>query len=101
MKVDAYVVVVRHNLVCAIEPVADMPRESIPATPLEVSTQLAANHRANGCIDGRYYFRDTMHARTFAELCLEFTKAMVEKRLAAVAKLPVGAPLYRADSEGS
>jgi hypothetical protein len=97
---ETYVVVVRHNLVCAIEPAREPPPEGIPATPLEVSSQLAANHLANGCIDGSYYFTDTMHARTFAELCLEFTKALVEKRLAAVNALPVGAPLYRADSEG-
>jgi hypothetical protein len=96
---EAYVVVVRHNLVAAIEKVAEPLEEEIPATPLEVSTQLARNHRVNGCIDGRYYFHDTMHARTFAELCLEFTRGMLEKRLARIQGLPAGRPDYRADDE--
>ena len=95
---EVYVVVVEHNLVSAIEKVPEPPGMGIPRTPLEVSSQLAANNAAQGCIDGRYYFTDTMHARTFAELCLEFTRAMAEKRIAEVRALPVGAPAYRAGS---
>jgi hypothetical protein len=91
-----YVVIVEHNLVSAIERMAEPPAMAIPRTPLEVSSQLAANNAANGCIDGRYYFHDTMHARTFAELCLEFTRALAEKRIEEVRALPVGAPDYRA-----
>lgn len=91
-------VVVEHNLVRAIERCAPPPGP-IPATPLEVSTQLAANNRAHGCIDGRYCFTDTQAAKIFASLCLEFTKALAEKRLAAVNALAVGVAEYRADGE--
>lgn len=96
---EVYVVVVEHNLVKAIERLSEVPDRPVPGTPLEVSTELANNSRLNGCIDGRYYFDDTQRARTFASLCLEFTKAMVEKRLADVNKLPVGSPAYRADGD--
>ena len=95
---DVYVVVVEHNLVCAIER-TEPPADPIPATPLEVSTQLAANNRANGCIDGRYYFTDTQAARIFASLCLQFVKSLAEKRLAAVDSLAAGKVEYRADDE--
>jgi hypothetical protein len=96
---EVYVVVVEHNLVRAIER-APAPAEPIAATPLEVSTQLAANNRAHGCIDGRYYFTDTQAARIFATLCLEFVRALAEKRLAVVSALPVGKVDYRADEDG-
>lgn len=95
---DVYVVVVEHNLVRAIERCAPPPGP-IPATPLEVSTQLAANNRAHGCLDGRYLFTDTQAAKIFAALCLEFTRAVAEKRLAAVNALAVGVAEYRADEE--
>jgi hypothetical protein len=95
---EVYVVVVEHNLVSAIER-TEPPPEPIPATPLEVSTQLAANHRTNGCLDGRYYFTNTQAARTFAALCLTFVKALAEKRLAAVDSLAVGTAHYRADED--
>lgn len=94
---DAYVVVVRHNVVCAIERAQPEPGVRIPATPLEVSTQLAANFRDLGCIDGRYHFDDPQRARIFASLCLEFTKALVEKRLEAVERLRSDHMEYRAD----
>ncbi len=90
-----YVVVVEHNVVQAIERSTDRPGPAIPGTPLEVAVQLADNHRRRGCIDGRYHFDDAVRARVFAELCLEFTKALVEHRLAEVAKLPAGFEGYR------
>lgn len=93
---DYYIVVVEHNIVQAIERSDVPPDRPVPNTPLEVSTELANNSRLNGCIDGCYYFEDTQRARTFASLCLEFTKALVEKRLAEINKLPVGSPVYRA-----
>lgn len=96
---DTYVVVVKGNVVCAIERCTAPSPEPIPKTPLEVGTQLATNNRVNGCIDGRYYFDDTQRAKIFASLCLEFTKALVEKRLAAIDALPVGSAEYRADAE--
>ena len=97
---DFYAVVVRHNVVCAIERLAAPPAEPVPATPLEVGTQLAANHRAHGCIDGRYYFDDAQRARVFAALCLEFTRAMVDKRLAQIEKLPAGAAEWDPEAPG-
>ncbi len=86
----AYVVTVRHNLVVAIARVADAAAVPIPPTKLEVATQLAENFRANGCIDGRYHFANAQRARVFATLCLEFTQAQLERRLAAVRKLAAG-----------
>ncbi len=93
---DVHVVIVEHNLVRTIERSAP-PAEPVPATPLEVSTQLATNHRAHGSLDGRYYFTDTQAAKIFASLCLEFVKAMADKRLAAINALAVGVAEYRAD----
>lgn len=95
---DIYAVVVEHNLVRAIERCAETTGP-IPATPLEVSTQLARNNRARGCIDGRYLFADTQAAKIFASLCLEFTRALADRRLAAVNALAVGVAEYRADDE--
>ena len=92
---ETYVVVVRNNLVCAIEP-GGSSASALPVTPLEVATQLAENYRRAGCIDGRYRFDDAMHARTFAELCCEFVAAMVERRAASIRALPAGNPEYRA-----
>ncbi len=97
---EYYAVVVERNLVRAIERLEAPAPRPVPATPLEVSSELAANHRANGCIDGRYYFDDPQRARTFAALCLEFTKALVERRLRAVEGLPAGVAEYRADDPG-
>ena len=91
-------VVVEHNLVRSIERCAP-PAEPIPETPLAVSTQLAANNRAHGCLDGRYYFTDTQAAKIFASLCLEFVKALADKRRAAIDALAVGVAQYRADEE--
>ena len=96
---DIYVVIVENNLVTAIELAGAPPDRPIPKTPLEVSTELAENNRRNGRIDGRYYFQDTQRARIFASLCLEFIKALVDKRLAAINSLPVGSAVFRADDE--
>jgi len=51
---EIHVVVVEHNIVVAIERVADAPPDlPVPPTPLAVGTELARNNLANGCIDGR------------------------------------------------
>jgi hypothetical protein len=83
-------VTVEHNLVVAIARVDDASGASIPQTKLEVATQLAESYRASGCIDGRYHFANAQRARVFATLCLEFTQAQVERRLAAIRSLAVG-----------
>lgn len=79
-----YVVVVEHNLVTALRKLPDPAGVPVPATKLEVGMQLADNYRRRGCIDGRYYFDNAQRARIFATLCLEFTQALVGKRLEAV-----------------
>lgn len=96
---DTYIVVVEHNLVRAIEHSTEALPLPIPKTPLEVATQLATNNRLHGCIDGRYLFDNTQAAKIFAELCLEFIRALVDKRLAAVKAIPVGSAAYRADDD--
>ena len=93
---EPWVVVVRHNLVCSIARAGADDAARVAASPLEVSTRLADNHRANGCIDGRYCVADAQSARIFATLCLEFTRALAEKRLAMVEKLPAGNSRYEA-----
>lgn len=99
MTAEFYVVVVRGNLVVAIERSARPPDSPIPGSPLEVSSQLAANHKRHGCIDGTYYFDDAQRARIFATLCLGFTKAVAERRLTFIDSLPAGRAEYREDDE--
>jgi hypothetical protein len=87
---DIYVVVVSHNMVSALERVKRSEGVSVPQTKLEVGTSLAENYRTNGCIDGEYFFDKAQRARIFATLCLDFTKALVEKRLQIISALAVG-----------
>jgi hypothetical protein len=75
----AFLVSVRHNLVCEVAPVEDTSGIDIPATKLDVSAQLAASHRERGCIDGDYYFEDSATARRFAFLCQDFIKKLVDR----------------------
>jgi hypothetical protein len=89
-----YVVVVEHNIVTALEQVTDGTDTPVAQTKLEIGTQLAENNRINGCIDGRYCFDNPQRARIFAILCLEFTRALVDKRLEAVKALPTGAAYH-------
>lgn len=89
-----YVVVVRHNVVIALEQAPDGIDTPVPQTKLEIGTQLADNYRVNGCIDGRYLFDNAQRARIFAVLCLEFVRALVDKRLEAVKALALGAEYF-------
>ena len=91
---NVYVVVVEHNIVTALEPVIDGTDTPVPQTKLEIGTQLAENNRVNGCIDGHYHFDNAQRARIFAILCLEFTRALVDKRLEAVKALATGASFH-------
>jgi hypothetical protein len=77
----AFLVSVRHNLVCEVGVVLDVPEVDIPATKLDVSAQLAAGHQARGCIDGDYYFIDSATARRFAFICQDFVKKMVDRTM--------------------
>lgn len=78
---------VRHNVVCALDAVPARPDLVVPETKLEVSTQLARNHQAGGCIDGDYHFADVDTAKYFAVLCQDFVKRLVDKTAAELEKL--------------
>jgi hypothetical protein len=52
------------------------------------------NNASTGCIDGRYYFDNPQRARIFAVLCLEFARALIDKRLEVVKALPTGASYH-------
>jgi hypothetical protein len=78
-------------MVTALERVAESANTSIPQTKLEIGTRLAENYRVNGCIDGEYCFDNAQRAKIFATLCLEFTRALVDKRIDVVKALAIGA----------
>jgi hypothetical protein len=87
---EIYVVVVKHNMVTALERLTEGTDTSVPQTKLEIGTRLAENYRVNGCIDGQYHFDNAQRAKIFATLCLEFTRALVDKRLDVVQALAIG-----------
>ncbi|MBI1384398.1 MAG: hypothetical protein GC150_05765 [Rhizobiales bacterium] len=74
-----YHVIIRHNLVVAIEAVPIAPGARREDDPLAVTSRLAANHQANGCLDGTYELADVEAARHFARLSLDFAARMIEK----------------------
>lgn len=78
-EVPVYRVVVRHNMVAAIEVVTGSPEMDVAASPLEVSSRMAANYQANGCLDGSYDFGEPETARQFATLGLDFIKRIADK----------------------
>jgi hypothetical protein len=83
-----YVVVVESNLVAEIRRSTRDPASPPLPTSLEVGTALAERFRTFGCIDGTYTFENASGARVFSLLCLQFTKAIAERRLLAVEALP-------------
>lgn len=89
---------VEMNLVRAVVPHELQPGEAIVApTNLETGTQVASNFQRNGSLDGTYFFADLSQARTFARLCLEFMRLLVDRRLVALASLSSADPFF-ADS---
>lgn len=100
---DVFVVLVEGNLVSAIDRSSIAPDEAGPGSRLEVGTQLATKFREKGCIDGRYVLANADDARSFASLCLEFTKGLVDRRIRDIGGLPRGELHYRAErpTEGS
>ena len=94
---EIYVVVVRHNVVTALRKLPPDAAVSVAESRLEIGTELAANYRARGCIDGSYHFKNAQRARVFATLCLEFTRALVDNRLDALKRLPAGREYLAAD----
>ena len=83
-------VIVRHNAVQAIRKVARTPDTHVPASNLEVTSELARNHQCHGCIDGCYRFDEPERARSFAVLALDFVKRMLEKRIEDIEALDTG-----------
>ena len=84
-------VVVHHNAVQAIRSVPRTPDMHVPASNLEVTSDLARNHRRHGCIDGCYRFDEPERARSFAVLALDFVKRMLEQRIEQIEALDTGA----------
>ena len=84
-------VVVRHNAVLAIRRVPRKPNMHVPASNLEVTSELARNHQRHGCIDGCYRLDEFERARSFAVLALDFVKRMLEKRIEEIESLDTGA----------
>ena len=84
-------VVVRHNAVLAIRRVPRAPDMHVPASNLEVTSDLARNHQRHGCIDGCYRFDEPERARSFAVLALDFVKRMLEQRIEQIEALDTGA----------
>lgn len=77
----AWRVEVRRNMVVAIRHVAD----GTPiADPLAISTLLAQNNLAHGCLDGDYDLDSFEAARHFAGLCIGFLKNLCERSLDAI-----------------
>jgi hypothetical protein len=92
---NLFVVIVEGNLTSSIEPSSSQDQVA-PASRLEVGTELANNFRQTGTIDGRYVFADAAGAHAFATLCLEFTKALADKRVQGIKALSVADPYYHA-----
>lgn len=84
-------VIVRHNAVQAIRRSPRAPGMHVPESNLEVTAELARNHRQHGCIDGCYRFDDPERARSFAVLALDFVKRLIEKRIKQIESLDTGA----------
>jgi hypothetical protein len=83
------------NLVRAVAPHSLQPGEAVVATSnLEVGSQAALNFQRNGSLDGTYFFADLAQARTFARLCLEFMRLLVDRRLSALGSLPPTEPFF-------
>lgn len=82
-----YRVVVHRNLVCKIHAIEAHETDCTEDDPLQVSTQLAQNNRANGCLDGSYDFATFEAALHFATLCTEYLKSFCEKSVEAMNRL--------------
>ena len=94
-------VLVRHNAVQAIRRVPRTPDMHVPESTLEVTSELARNHRRQGCIDGCYRFDEPERARSFAVLALDFVKRMLEKRIEQIEALDTGAEFTAPENTAS
>ena len=94
-----YQVVIKGNFVCAIEPISSYDTPIRSGTPLEIGTQLATNFSTSGTIDGVYAFQTTSQAQEFAVLCLQFGKALLDRRLKIIEGLPPNFKSYFSDEQ--
>jgi hypothetical protein len=60
---------------------------------------LAANFSTSGTIDGVYAFQTTLQAQEFAVLCLQFGKALLDRRLKIIEELPPNFKNYFSDEQ--
>ena len=74
-----YRVVVRQNLVIAVDIVEGKDVEGIATENLEVALKLAENYRKTNSIDGEYFFSGIHRARDFSLLALDFVKKLMDK----------------------
>ena len=71
-------VVVRHNLVEQIQRLDNLNgNQTVLKSNLEAGTLLSENFQANDCIDGEYCFDDAERAKSFASVCMDFTKKLL------------------------
>ncbi len=75
----AYNVVVRHNLVVAVESVEVPLDTEVAEDNLSATLKLAENFRGRGSIDGDYLFAGIHKAKDFALVALDFVKKLAEK----------------------
>ena len=88
---SVFEVTVRHNVVQSIRQVPRSADLHVPTSRLEVSSELAANHQRNGCIDGCYRFEDAEQARSFALLAIDFVTRLLAARERDISALDSGA----------
>ncbi len=86
-----YVVLVRHNLVEQIQCQDDLSNQQTALkTNLDAGTLLSENFQQNECIDGEYWFDDAERAKSFASVCMDFTRKLLQSRLDRIDKLNSG-----------
>ncbi len=84
-------VVVRHNLVEQIQRLDNLNgNQTVLKSNLEAGTLLSENFQANDCIDGEYCFDDAERAKSFASVCMDFTKKLLQSRLDRIDRLNSG-----------
>lgn len=90
-----YIVNVHHNLVEQIKCQDDLSdQQTLLKTNLDAGTLLSENFQANECIDGEYCFDDAERAKTFASVCMDFTRKLLQSRLDRIDMLNSGEEFF-------
>ena len=83
-----YRVAVRNNIVEEIRHQRLLAEnQQLLHTNLEAGALLAQNFQQFGCIDSDYFFDDSERAKTFASMCLDFIKKLIDSRMASIDRL--------------